>query len=147
MDIKEIASRMFHSFFFIFGGSVLAMYVYSLIFGERTLELHNITALLVMTILGSLAFFIFFSKKELSKRQMLVRHCIHLLTVTGIMLSVASFMEWISWNEPIQVIVFAVLVIAVYVMVFIAGVYQSKKLADRLTQKLKERYQGAVAEL
>ena len=142
MDIKEITSRIFHSFFIIFSGSVLAMYVYSLIFGERTLELHNITALLVMTILGSLALFIFFSKKELSKRQMLIRQCIHLLTITGIMLSAASFMEWISWNEPIQVIVFAVLVITVYIMVVAANEYQHKKLADRLTQKLKERYKG-----
>jgi len=142
MDIKEIIERMFNSFFVIFTGSVLAMYVYSLTYGDGTLDVHNITALLGMTVLADLAYFIFYSKKELNKQQMLVRLFIHMLTITGIMLSVSGFMKWITWREPIQVIVFIGLVIVVYIMVALISEYQSKKLAERLTQKLKERYKG-----
>jgi hypothetical protein len=140
MDIKEIAGRMFHSFFVIFTGSVLAMYAYSLIFGESAVKLQNITALLVMTVLADLAYFIFYSRKELSRQQMLIRFGIHMVVITVIMLSVAGYMEWVSWDAPIQIILFTVLVIAVYVMVTAVSVYQSKKLADKLNEKLKERY-------
>jgi len=141
MDIKEILGRILNSFFVIFSGSVLAMYIFNLLFEtENNVPLHNITALLIMTVLASLAYFIFYSTKELSRLQMHIRNLIHLLAILAIILSIATFMEWISWIEPIQVIVFVALVVAVYIMVLVIGEYQSKKLADRLTEKLKERY-------
>jgi hypothetical protein len=142
MDIKEITRRMFYSFFVIFSGAVIAMYVYLLIYEGGTFDLHYITALLVMAVLGDLSFFIFYSKKELSRKQMLVRFAIHLPTVVGIMLCVAGFMDWIPWHEPVKVISFVALVIAVYVLVVVMGEYQSKKMADKLTQKLRERYKS-----
>jgi len=142
MGIKEIAGRMLSSFFVIFSGSVLAMYAFNLIFGDDTIPLHNITALLVMTVLGSLAFFIFYSRKELGRRQMFIRFGVHLLAIIGIMLSVAFYVEWVVLGEPVTVAVFVGLVAAVYVMVTAIEVYRSKKLADKLTMKLRERYKG-----
>ena len=143
MDIKELIGRIHSSFFVIFSGSVLAMYVLGLLFeDENTVPLHNITALLVMTVLASLAYFIFYSNKELSRRQMQLRHAIHMLTIMGIMLGAAFFMGWISWGEPLQTIAFVISVVAVYIMVVSVGEYQSKKLAGRLTEKLNERYRG-----
>jgi len=142
MNIKEITRLMSSTFFVIFSGSVLAMYTYSLIFGIDTLKLHNITALLIMTVLADLAYFIFYSNRELSKRQMHMRSIIHFITIMGILLFTASYMEWILWSEPIQVIVFVGLVTSIYVVVRVISDYQSKKLADKLTQKLRERYKG-----
>lgn len=142
MDIKEIKSRITHSFFVIFGGGVFAMYGINLIFGKYTFDLHNIIALLVMTVFTDLAYFIFYSNRELNKRQMFIRSIIHFFTIIGIMLTFANFMEWIFWSEPMQVAVFTGSVAAVYIMVWAISEYQTKKLADRMTQKLKERYKG-----
>jgi hypothetical protein len=140
MGVKEIATFMYRSFFIIFTGSVLSMYVFNLIFGDGVIMLHNITALLVMTILAELAFFIFYSKKELSRRRMSVRYIVHMFVILGIMLSTATFMEWILWSEPLHIIVFVALVVAVYVSVFSFNHFWHKKLADKLNEKLKERY-------
>jgi len=140
MGIKEITREMVYSFFVIFSGSVLAMYVYLLIFGQNTVDIHHITALLVMTVLADLASFVFYSRKDLSKKQMFVRYVIHLAVIIGIMLSAATYLEWVRWHEPVQIIVFVGLVVAVYTMVMIIDEYQNKKLADKLNQKLKERY-------
>jgi len=140
MGIKEITREMVYSFFVIFSGSVLAMYVYLLIFGQNTVDIHHITALLVMTVLADLASFVFYSRKDLSKKQMFVRYVIHLAVIIGIMLSAATYLEWVRWHEPVQIIVFVGLVVAVYTIVMITDEYQNKKLADKLNQKLKERY-------
>jgi len=142
MDLKEIKRQIIHSFFVIFSGSVLSMYVYTLLFGDGILEVHYITALLVMTVLADLTCFIFYSKKELTRKQLLIRFAIHLPIIMGIMLSAASYMEWILWSEPVEIIVFIALVVAVYIMVVAISEYRLKKLADKLTEKLKERYKG-----
>ena len=75
---------------------------------------------------------------------MFVRFVIHLFVIVGIMLSVAIYMEWIMPNEPISVIVFIGLVMAVYIMVVSIELYRSKKLADRLTKKLNYHRLKAV---
>ena len=142
MNFDEIIARIRASFFVIFSGSVLAMYVFNLILGDGTIRLHNITALLIMTVFAELAFFIFYAKRELNKRQLLARFAIHLLAILGIMLSVAGFMGWISWGEPASVLVFVGTVVVVYVMVSVISEHQSKKLAARMNDKLKERYKG-----
>jgi peptidoglycan/LPS O-acetylase OafA/YrhL len=142
MSFDEIIARIRASFFVIFSGCVLASYAMSLIFGFATMYTRNVTAFLVMTVLAELAFFIFYAKRELSRRQLLVRFAIHLLAILGIMLSVAGFMGWISPDQPTTIAVFIGTVVAVYIMVGALGEYQSKKLAERLNQKLKERYKG-----
>jgi hypothetical protein len=93
-----------------------------------------------MAALTDLAYFIFYSGKELSKRQMLLRYFVHFTAIMGIALSIAVRMGWISRAEPVRAAVFAGLVAAVYITVFIVTMYQSKKLAEKLNRKLRERY-------
>ena len=140
MDIKEITHVMFHNFFLIFGGSVIVMYVHHLIFGNDSINTHDITALFIATVLCSLAQFIFYAKKQLSQRQMLVRQIIHLATILAIILSTAYFMEWIGWERPIVILLFVGYVVVMYVSVTVVSMRRSKKLADVLNQKLKERF-------
>ena len=141
MDIKEIARRMFHSFFIILGGSLMAMYVFMLLFAQDDfVHMKDITALFVIAIVTDLAHFIFYSKKEPGRKQMLVRLIIQLIFVVTVILFIANFMEWIQFGEPVQVIVFIGLIITVYIIVVAIDSYKLRKLADKLNQKLKERY-------
>jgi len=142
MDIKDIKRMMIQSFFVIFSGSVLASHINRLIFNAAEIGRHEVTALLILSILADLAYFIFYSKKDLSKKQMTIRYAFHFPAILGITLGTASFMEWISWNEPIEIIVFIGMVMLVYIMVIVVNLYQHKKLAIRMNQKLKERYKG-----
>jgi len=140
MDIKEILKRRIQSFLVVFGSSVIAMYVYLLIFGIFEIDTHNITALLISSVLIDSTPLIFYSKKELSRSQMFVRYVVHLIVILVILLSMATFMTWIKWSEPMQILVFLGLIAVVYLAVMASGMYKSKKLADRLNQKLKERF-------
>ena len=140
MDIKEIAHMMFHNFFLIFGGSVIAMYVHHLIFGDDYIGIHGITALFIATALCSLTQFVFYAKKQLTRRQMLVRQIFHLAVVLAIILSTAFFMGWIGREKPVEILMFVGYVVVVYVFITIVGIRKSKKLADALNQKLRERF-------
>jgi len=140
MDFKEIVRYMGYSFFSIFTGCVLARYVYALVSGRGTFGVHDITALLVMAVFSTLSYFIFYSKRELSRKQMLMRYIIHMSVIIGVMLMTASYMEWISWSKPIQIVVFAGVVVGVYIMVVVVNVLHDKKMADQMTQNLNERF-------
>lgn len=132
---------MYNSFFVILSGSLIATYANRLIFGAFEMHVHDITALFVLTILTDLGYFIFYAKKELNRKQMLFRHGIHMVFVLTVVISVALFMGWVLPEEPGAIIVLALSIIAVYILVFATGMYRSKLLADKLTAKLKERYE------
>jgi len=140
MDIKEIAHMIFHNFFLIFGGSVIAMYVNHLIFSDGYIDVHGVSALLIATALCSLAQCIFYAKKQLNRKHMFIRQIFHLATILLIVLLTAYFMGWIGWDKPIQILLFVGYVVVVYVFIAIVSIRKSKKLADALNRKLKERF-------
>jgi len=142
MDIKEIVGNIFNNFFIIFTCSIVGMFVYLRIFGVEFAPLHDIAALFVASILTSSAEIVLHSRKEPKRFEMFVRTALHLLVVAGIILSVATYMGWILWSVPITVIRFIGLIIGTYIAISTIVFYQTKKLADRLNEKLKERYKG-----
>ena len=140
MDIKEMAKRMFHAFFIIFTGSILAMCASTaLFFGYSGILLIVIFEVLVLSVVATLTMMVLYSREELSKRQMLVRYLIHFLIVSSIAVFAAAFWDWIYLSEPIEVALVVVLVIFVYAMVLPLDLYHGKRLAEKLTQKVKEQ--------
>lgn len=140
MDMKEIAPRVLYSFFIIFTCSLVAMCIFALFAGYRFIAITDLFVLLGLAILTSLAGFIFYSKKELSKRQMLIRNIIHFLLIQGIIFSAAFLVRWIFLHYPGRMVLLVVLVSIVYVVVYTMEGYKTKRLADRLTQKLHDYY-------
>lgn len=140
MDFKEIRKYMLNSFFVIFSGSVLAMYANRLIFGNVEMHVHDITALLVLTVFCDLGYIFHYSRRELSRKQIHARRVVHLVYVLAVVVSVAIFMGWVTLAEPLTIFVLVSSIIAVYVLVGAVDIYRSKKIADKLNVKLKERY-------
>jgi len=142
MNLKEIFNRMFYSFFVILSCSLIGSFILQLIFKkDGVLYPYDIIALILLSIATSLSYLFFYSKKELSKIQMIVRYIIHLIYVSSLMSFTAIIMGWISRKSIIQIIVFLVLVMLVCIAVITISNYQSKKTADLINKKLKERYE------
>jgi ABC-type iron transport system FetAB permease component len=110
--------------------------------GGEFVRLRDLIAMFVVSILTSAAEIVFYSKKEPKRLETIIRTAVHLLLVIGIMLSVAIYMEWILWSEPIHIVLLTGWVIGTYIVISAVVFYQSKKLADELNEKLKERYKG-----
>jgi len=142
VDIKEITDAMLHNFFLIFGGSVIAMYLHHLIFGDYYMRTHDIAALFIAAALCSLTQFIFYAKRPLNKKLVIIRQIIHLAIVLAIVLCTAYFMGWIGREKPVQILLFIGYVVVVYVFITAVSIRKSKKLADALNRKLKERFRA-----
>jgi len=143
MNIKRVVSRFIYSFLIVFSVSFIFMYVFRHFWGVEAFDMiprSDAHGLFVLAALASLASFILEPKRELSRKEMLVRYIFHMLAITVIVISTAIFMGWISWNQPVRVILFAGGVIVVYFVLTAIEWHQSKGMADQLNQKLKERY-------
>jgi len=140
MDFKVFVREMVDTFFVIFTCSILGMFVYMRLLGVERAPLSDISGIFITCILTSLAGLVLYSKRELRRTEVIVRHAIHLLLIVVIALGVASHVGWILWDVPITVFRFLALIIGVYTSTLIITLYQSKKLADELNAKLQERY-------
>jgi hypothetical protein len=140
MDLKEFFREIVNSFFVIFTCTILGYVIYVSILGFERVPVSDIVSVIVVTVLTSMAGFILYTKHEPKKYELLVRHILHYFAILGIVLLMASFVGWISWGAPYTVIRFVVLITAIFVSVHAVIFYQSKKLADRMTEKLKEMF-------
>ena len=141
MGLNELMQRMFSLFFVVLSGLLIASCVFLLLFGHYTLRVSDIVALIVLSIGINLGAFVFYSKRELKKSEMLLRHTAHLILVVGITLATAFYMNWISWQEPLRVVVFTLLMAMVYVGSNAVEVLRSRKLVSDLNQKIGEHFQ------
>jgi len=123
----------------VFAGAVLAMYIDRLITGATTIDVSTITGLLIFSILSNLLRFIF-PKKKISRTQLFIYVGVHLSAIVALGLAVASLMGWITWGDPIRIIFFIGQIVIVYTVLSVIGTRRTKKLADELNKKLKERY-------
>ena len=141
MSLDELLKAMLRSFFVITAGIVTSIYVFCLIFNpEAVFSVDDIGRILIMALVGDLPFIIFYSPKELSKRRMLVRMAAHSLVLLSILLFFAQLWDWISLNNPKEVVVFILSILVIYIAVFAANSFRDKKLADKLNEKLQKRY-------
>lgn len=141
MRMEELLKTMFQAFFIITTGIIVSMYVFCLIFSpDAVFSLDDIGRILLMAVVSDLPFFLFYSRNEASKRQMLVRTAIHISVLLAILLYFAQLWDWVNIYNPKEVAVFILLVLGVYVIVYAVSVYQDKRTADKLNDSLKERY-------
>ena len=140
MPIKDLLKTMFHSFFVITTGVTMAMYISCrLLYPDTVLSVGDIGGILLLALFCDLSFLIFASGKELGKKQMAVRFCIHIPLEVAIVLFFASKWDWVNIDKPLEVAVFVLLILGVYAAVLAVAYYQDKKTADKLNDSLRKR--------
>lgn len=141
MNLNELLKAMFRAFFVITTGITISMYVCCLLFSpDARLTPADIGGILLLAFITDLTFFLFYSKRELSKKQMLLRFFIHLPILLGILLNFAHLWDWVNMNSTKEVAVFLLLVFGIYAAVLAVTFYQDKKTAEKLNDGLKKRF-------
>lgn len=140
MNLKEMFKEMFDSFFVIFTVSVMGLVIYLHLFDLEIALLRDIVAIFITSVFAALSGIVFYSKREPKRTELIIRYLIHAVLIFGIVFTMATYMRWIYWGEPITVIRFGALIIGVFVFTHAVIFYQTMKLADQLNEKLKERY-------
>jgi len=140
MSIKEITSRMFVNFFVIFFLIVAVVTIPSWFRGIESLNLIFVFNTMALSFFIVLTEFVFYSKKELTRLEWLVRHLICLLLVTVIILLFMFIIGGASFIEPSNIIENMVIIFIVYSVSFAIDYIRSVKSTNQLERKLKERY-------
>ena len=140
MDLKTIVKETGDSFFIIFTVTTLLNTVLWRINGTETVSTVLNFRILLLSVATALAGFVFYSRRELTRRETAVRYVLHFGLVMGMVLGFARLLHWVDWTSLRSVVVLVVLTAAVYFTVHGIVFFQTKKLADQLNEKLKERY-------
>lgn len=96
--------------------------------------LLQVLAVGILTSAGSI---IILEKEDVGVREMIIRQVIHLLYICVVVLGLGA---WFNWYK-VSVLGVALMVLsiaAVYALTYFIDYHQSKKLADRLNEKLRE---------
>lgn len=143
MNIKDILKNMIHAFFIITTGVIISMYTFcSILIPDASYTLEDIRRILIMAFASDLPFLIFYSPKEYGKTQMQLRMILHFFIVLGILLFLSHRWDWVNVGDTKETLVFILLVLFVYLGVSAYTTYRDKKLAEKISEKLQERYRS-----
>ena len=141
MRLDELLPTMFCAFFITTTGIVASMYIFCLIFTpEAIFTLRDIGRIMLMALASVLSTIIFYSRKELGKKQTLQRFAMHILVLLIILMYFTHIWGWVSVNSPKELALFIFLVLGVYIGVLAVCIYKDEKLSARLNESLRKRY-------
>jgi uncharacterized membrane protein (DUF485 family) len=112
---------------------------------NATINTKDLGALILLAIAADLSYFVFYSKKDLTRKELLIRHIIQLIYFIFETLFIAYNAKWIirsHADETKQALVFVGLVVITCIIVFVISNYHAQKTADMLNEKLKQRYKN-----
>jgi len=138
MSFSEVKKKMIENVLLNFFLITIAMGIYLRVVGNDFMAVNSIFAVAIMSVLTGSAELVLYSKKELRRLELLVRHIICLVLGIVIVLSIAILTGWISWSEPIFVAAFAGMVVVVHVMSTAIDFYRTKLKTDEITKKIRE---------
>ena len=140
MGIKEIANRMFVNYFVLFFLIITILSVPNWFIGADTIRLSNIFSTMALSFLIVLTEFVFYSKKELTRVEWIVRHVICLALIIVIVMFYLFFIVGVSFDEPSLIIDNLIILSIEYPISLAMDYIRAVKSTNQLEKKLKERY-------
>ena len=141
MNLKSIIKNMIYSFFIIVTSILASMCIFTLIFNPEALfTLTDLLGIFITALITTSTTFIFYSKKELTKKQMRIRTIIHIVVLLAICLFLSQIFGWANFKNHIETFLFVLSVFGTYVLIYIFSEYRDRKLSDKLNESIKERY-------
>ncbi len=137
MTFKEFIASRIQVFFFLVTMILLAQVVLgNLIEPDRTLYYKDFIGTFVMAGLCMLPTVVTYSKKELSLKQMIVRHIIQLVLIEGIMITLAVMGVEPSPQKLLSIVLIAVATAIIYALAILIMWYRQHIEAKKLTKLL-----------
>lgn len=139
MTMKDCFKRIYRSFFIITTFTLLMTALFTLIFysGERFSN-ALLWQVLIFSFLTSMLGLLFYSKKELNKRQMFIRQLIHMILLVVLLFSMALLFEWIKPGVLSEAIIFLLMIVFVYTIVWAMCYRADESEAKKINERLKD---------
>ncbi len=141
MELRELIKRLVISYPIIYGCSMMVTFVFCMIFyPDSVFGVDYFGKMFLFALAADLPSLVFYSKRELSHKEQMVRIIIHLLLLEGVLLVIGRFMG--LHDNMVEGIVFFFIVLAVYVVVrllaFSDGLMQAKEINKVLEERKKQ---------
>ncbi|TCL59047.1 DUF3021 family protein [Kineothrix alysoides] len=138
MDLGILMKKMISLYAVIYGGSMFGTLVFCTIFyPDETFGLGYFTWMLVYALLGDLTMLVFYSRKELTEKQLLVRQTVQILLLEIVLLTAAY--QAGMFQGVMEGAVLLLVILGVYMMVRFIGFRKDLQLAKQLNARLQER--------
>ncbi len=138
-SLIEVIKKIVICFLLSAGGVLLCATVFVNLFApEFSFDSGSMWRLVVMAALSSLTSILFYSKKEIGKRDMLIRQIISAVLVMLIVIGIAYRNDWIETDSILQLVVFALMILSVYALITWINYQGERKLAERMNAGLKK---------
>lgn len=77
MNLKQLLKTFCYHYFLIYGMTVIVTFFWCLAVGEKSIPLRYFWEIMIFALVADLPLFVFWSKKELTSKQTLIRIIIH----------------------------------------------------------------------
>ncbi len=135
----ELIKKSIVTFFLVIAGVTISAAVFvTIFFSEIELSILLLWQIILMAFVCTLGNFIYYSKYELSKRQMMIRIVIHYFYINLVVLGGAFLWEWITQGYIVQFVVMLLLIAVVYVGVTLVNFMKEEKTAEVLNKRLSK---------
>ena len=137
MELQQLIKKLIISYPLIYGGAMIATLIYCLVFEpDASFGLDYFGWMLLFALAGDLPSVLFYSRKELTRRQWNVRTLVHFLILELVLLIFAQKLE--LYHTFQQGLFFAALVLAVYLIVMFGCFAGNSAEAKKINERLKE---------
>ena len=138
MELRELIKRLVISYPIIYGCSMMATFVFCLVFyPDSVFGLDYFGEMFLFALAGDLPSLVFYSKRELSHKEWMGRIIIHLLLLEGVLLIMGRIMG--LHDNITEGIFFFFIVLAVYVVVLLLVFSDDARQAKEINRALEER--------
>ena len=135
----NIIKSMFQVFIYVIAGTTIGAAIYITLFssdGQFSCSLlWQIIGIAAVSALGNLTFY---SKEELSKNQIIIRHVIHYIYNNIVVIGGAILFRWIKPGETVNIVFMFVLVAVIYACIITLISSHDFKIAEDLNEKLSK---------
>lgn len=138
MDLRGFIQLLVKQYFVIYTGSMIATFCFCMVFyPEEALPVSYLAWMLLFSLCGTLPGLVFYSKKELTPKQWMVRKGVHFVLLEMVLLAAGESLGMYQGMK--QGFWFVITVLIVYMFVMAVGFWSEKKTAEELNEKLRER--------
>lgn len=138
MELRELIKRLVISYPIIYGCSMMATFVFCLVFyPDSVFGLDYFGEMFLLALAGDLPSLVFYSKRALSHNEWMVRIIMHLLLLEGALLVIGRLMG--LHDNITEGIFFFFIVLAVYVVVWLLVFADDARQAKEINKVLEER--------
>ncbi|MCL2200436.1 MAG: hypothetical protein FWB75_00590 [Oscillospiraceae bacterium] len=137
MNLDELLHRMVIAFFMIFTGIALAVAAIRALSGVRADFFQEVPWMLLLAALTNLMHLVLYSKKELSRKNMIIRNAIAL---AGVLIIVTALVSLRWYFTPVTWGMVWVSAVVVFSFVVWLDIYRTQRIVSKISKKLKSRY-------